>query len=99
MELERQKNVLVICHQAVMRCLLGYFLDKNSSDLPYMECPLHQVIKLTPVAYGCKMEKICLHVPAVDTHRAKPPVLSTNRSKEEALDGVPKPLVVGEDKS
>ncbi|KTG32598.1 hypothetical protein cypCar_00023770 [Cyprinus carpio] len=30
MELERQENVLVICHQAVMRCLLAYFLDKTS---------------------------------------------------------------------
>uniref|UniRef100_A0A8D1KVX7 6-phosphofructo-2-kinase n=1 Tax=Sus scrofa TaxID=9823 RepID=A0A8D1KVX7_PIG len=29
MELERQENVLVICHQAVMRCLLAYFLDKT----------------------------------------------------------------------
>lgn len=28
MELERQENVLVVCHQAVMRCLLAYFLDK-----------------------------------------------------------------------
>ena len=28
MELERQENVLVICHQAVFRCLLAYFLDK-----------------------------------------------------------------------
>ena len=28
MELERQEYVLVICHQAVMRCLLAYFLDK-----------------------------------------------------------------------
>lgn len=30
MELERQGNVLVICHQAVMRCLLAYFLDKSA---------------------------------------------------------------------
>uniref|UniRef100_A0A669BME7 6-phosphofructo-2-kinase/fructose-2,6-bisphosphatase 2 n=1 Tax=Oreochromis niloticus TaxID=8128 RepID=A0A669BME7_ORENI len=30
MELERQGNVLVICHQAVMRCLLAYFLDKGA---------------------------------------------------------------------
>uniref|UniRef100_A0A8D3DBF2 6-phosphofructo-2-kinase/fructose-2,6-bisphosphatase 2 n=1 Tax=Scophthalmus maximus TaxID=52904 RepID=A0A8D3DBF2_SCOMX len=50
MELERQGNVLVVCHQAVMRCLLAYFLDK-SADLPYMKCPLHTVLKLTPVAY------------------------------------------------
>lgn len=30
MELERQENVLVICHQAVLRCLLAYFLDKSA---------------------------------------------------------------------
>ena len=28
MELERQENVLVVAHQAVLRCLLAYFLDK-----------------------------------------------------------------------
>lgn len=32
MELERQGNVLVICHQAVMRCLLAYFLDKSAGN-------------------------------------------------------------------
>ncbi|GAB5584634.1 6-phosphofructo-2-kinase/fructose-2 [Prionailurus iriomotensis] len=52
MELERQENVLVICHQAVMRCLLAYFLDKSSDELPYLKCPLHTVLKLTPVAYA-----------------------------------------------
>lgn len=33
MELERQGNVLVICHQAVMRCLLAYFLDKGAGQI------------------------------------------------------------------
>lgn len=33
MELERQENVLVICHQAVMRCLLAYFLDKSAGGI------------------------------------------------------------------
>lgn len=33
MELERQGNVLVIGHQAVMRCLLAYFLDKSAGSL------------------------------------------------------------------
>ncbi|XP_075709810.1 6-phosphofructo-2-kinase/fructose-2,6-bisphosphatase 2 [Rhinoderma darwinii] len=72
MELERQGNILVICHQAVMRCLLAYFLDKSADDLPYLRCPLHTVLKLTPVAYGCKVEMIKLNVDAVDTHREKP---------------------------
>jgi broad specificity phosphatase PhoE len=33
MELERQENVLVVCHQAVMRCLLAYLLDKTSGTV------------------------------------------------------------------
>jgi len=72
MELERQQNVLVIGHQAVIRCLLAYFLDKTADELPYIEVPLHTVIKLTPVAYGCKMEAIPMPIEAVNTHRAKP---------------------------
>ncbi|XP_071497575.1 6-phosphofructo-2-kinase/fructose-2,6-bisphosphatase-like [Diadema antillarum] len=89
MELERQKNVLVICHQGVMRCLLAYFLDKNSEELPYLKCPLHTVIKLTPVAYGCRVETVTLNVPAVDTHRPRPEVCDTSRSSQEALATVP----------
>uniref|UniRef100_A0A3P8SB65 6-phosphofructo-2-kinase domain-containing protein n=1 Tax=Amphiprion percula TaxID=161767 RepID=A0A3P8SB65_AMPPE len=40
MDLEGQ-NVLVICHQAVMRFLLAYVLDKSAGELPYLKCPLH----------------------------------------------------------
>ncbi|XP_051664551.1 6-phosphofructo-2-kinase/fructose-2,6-bisphosphatase 2 isoform X5 [Manacus candei] len=72
MELERQGNVLVISHQAVMRCLVAYFLDKSADELPYLRCPLHTILKLTPVAYGCKVETITLNVEAVNTHRDKP---------------------------
>ena len=32
MELERQGNVLVVSHQAVLRCLLAYFLDKPAGE-------------------------------------------------------------------
>uniref|UniRef100_A0A8C6UVE8 6-phosphofructo-2-kinase/fructose-2,6-biphosphatase 1 n=1 Tax=Neogobius melanostomus TaxID=47308 RepID=A0A8C6UVE8_9GOBI len=74
MELERQENVLVVCHQAVMRCLLAYFLDKPAGELPYLRCPLHTVLKLTPVAYGCKVESFYLNVEAVNTHRDRPGV-------------------------
>uniref|UniRef100_A0A4W4E848 6-phosphofructo-2-kinase domain-containing protein n=1 Tax=Electrophorus electricus TaxID=8005 RepID=A0A4W4E848_ELEEL len=78
MELERQENILVICHQAVMRCLLAYFLDKTAEELPYLKCPLHTVLKLTPVAYGCKVESIFLKVEAVNTHRERPEDTHTN---------------------
>uniref|UniRef100_UPI00358F0787 6-phosphofructo-2-kinase/fructose-2, 6-bisphosphatase-like isoform X2 n=1 Tax=Myxine glutinosa TaxID=7769 RepID=UPI00358F0787 len=89
MELERQENVLVICHQAVMRCLLAYFLDKTSGELPYQRCPLHVVLKLTPVAYGCKVEKIPLNVKAVNTHRDRPVNVKVTRTRADALTTVP----------
>lgn len=60
MELEHSENVLVICHQAVMRCLLAYFMDKKYDELPYIECKLHSVLKLTPMAYGCNVESFDL---------------------------------------
>ncbi|KAL3853720.1 hypothetical protein ACJMK2_017238 [Sinanodonta woodiana] len=89
MELERQENVMVVCHQAVARCLLAYFQDKTSEDLTYLKVPLHTVIKLTPVAYGCRVEFKYLNIEAVNTHREKPKNVSLNRSKEEALSTVP----------
>ena len=51
----RQGNVVLIGHQAVLRCILAYFLEKPLSDLPYISVPLHTLIKLTPVAYGCEV--------------------------------------------
>lgn len=45
-----------------------------TDDLPYTKVPLHTVIKLTPMAYGCFMECIPLPIEAVSTHRPKPKV-------------------------
>ncbi|ESO11360.1 hypothetical protein HELRODRAFT_186255 [Helobdella robusta] len=89
MELERQEDVLVICHQAVARCLLAYFMDKPQEELPYLKIPLHNIIKLTPVAYGCEIEFINLNVKAVDTHRPLPANLQVTRSAHDALATVP----------
>ncbi|KAG5644373.1 hypothetical protein DXG03_008601 [Asterophora parasitica] len=57
MELERQENILIIGHQAILRCLYAYFHDLPQADLPYIKIPLHTVIKLTPRAYGCDEER------------------------------------------
>ncbi|KAK2460993.1 hypothetical protein APHAL10511_007463 [Amanita phalloides] len=72
MELERQENILIIGHQAILRCLYAYFHDLPQDDLPYIKVPLHTVIKLTPKAYGCDEERYPLPISAVDTHRPKP---------------------------
>lgn len=72
MELERQTNILIIGHQAVIRALYAYFMGYDQNDLPYIKVPLHTVIKLTPKAYGCDEERYALPIEAVDTHRARP---------------------------
>ncbi|CAF3840962.1 unnamed protein product [Rotaria sordida] len=86
MELERAENVLVVCHQAVARCILAYFLNKDAVDLPYTKVPLHTVIKLTPMAYGCLMECIPLGTEAVNTHRERPKNCRSDRTISEALN-------------
>ncbi|XP_076369706.1 6-phosphofructo-2-kinase/fructose-2,6-biphosphatase isoform X4 [Tachypleus tridentatus] len=69
MELERQENVLVVAHQAVLRCLLAYFMDKNSvKEIPYIKVPLHYIIKLTFTASGCEVEETLVPIEAVDDH-------------------------------
>ena len=54
-ELERQRSpVLVIAHQAVLRCLFAYFMDRPIHECPFISIPLHTVIEITPKAYGCE---------------------------------------------
>ena len=31
---------------------MGYFMDNSKEETPYIRCPLHTIIKLTPTAYG-----------------------------------------------
>ncbi|KAN0060351.1 Fructose-2,6-bisphosphatase [Thecaphora frezii] len=73
MELERQENILIIGHQAIIRCLYAYFHALSQEDLPYIKIPLHTVIQLTPKAYGCDEKRFQLPIEAVDTHRPRPP--------------------------
>eukprot|EP00126_Sphaerothecum_destruens_P003609 Sdes_comp17375_c0_seq1m6583 len=89
MELERAHNVIVVAHQAVLRCLLAYYMDKTHDDLPYIEIPLHTILKLTPLAYGCKIEKFFMNIEAVNTHRKRPSQTSIDRDANSALKTVP----------
>jgi len=58
-EIERQrKPVVVVAHQAVLRCLYAYFLDLPENMLPHLSIPLHTIIKLEPAAHGCKEKRL-----------------------------------------
>ncbi|KAG0251607.1 Fructose-2,6-bisphosphatase, partial [Linnemannia exigua] len=72
MDLERQDNVLIIGHQAILRCLYAYFMNHSFERLPYLKIPLHTVIQLTPGAYTCEERRFKVDIEAVDTHRPKP---------------------------
>ncbi|XP_059477175.1 6-phosphofructo-2-kinase/fructose-2,6-bisphosphatase-like isoform X2 [Neocloeon triangulifer] len=89
MELERASNVLIISHQAVLRCLVGYFLGKLPDELPYLDVPLHTVMKLTTDGNDSTFELIRLPIECVDTYRHKPQNCSVLRKQEEALITVP----------
>jgi len=55
LELERTSvPTLIIGHQAVLRALIAYFLERSQSDIPFIEVPLHTVLKILPSAVGCK---------------------------------------------
>ncbi|KAG7312263.1 hypothetical protein JYU34_001735 [Plutella xylostella] len=87
--LEDEHNVVVVGHQAVLRCMLGYFLDAKLDELPYMNVPLHTIVKLTSYGYKYKCEMITLPIECVDTHRKQPKNCSINRTTADALVTVP----------
>jgi 6-phosphofructo-2-kinase/fructose-2,6-biphosphatase 2 len=51
MELERSENILIVTHQAILRCIYAYFMNVPQERSPWMEVPLHNLIQLTPRAY------------------------------------------------
>ncbi|KAH3901115.1 probable Fructose-2,6-bisphosphatase [Saccharomycodes ludwigii] len=71
MELERQENILIITHQAVLRCIYAYFMNVPQEESPWVAIPLHTLIKLEPRAYGTKVTLIKADIPAVSTYKEK----------------------------
>ncbi|HHO49573.1 MAG TPA: fructose-2,6-bisphosphatase, partial [Deltaproteobacteria bacterium] len=64
-ELERQRDpVVIVAHQAVLRCLYGYFTDQAPEACPHLDVPLHTVIELIPRAYGVAERRTVLLPPA-----------------------------------
>jgi broad specificity phosphatase PhoE/predicted kinase len=58
-ELERERApVLVIGHQAVLRALYAYVMDRPPNECPFVSIPLHTILELEPTAYGCLERRI-----------------------------------------
>lgn len=71
MELERSENIIIVTHQAVLRCIYAYYMNVPQEQSPWMEVPLHTLIKLTPRAYGTEEQRFKANIPAVSTFRSK----------------------------
>jgi broad specificity phosphatase PhoE/predicted kinase len=60
-ELERERApVLIIGHQAVLRALYAYMMDRPPQECPFVSIPLHTILELEPTAYGCDERRIDL---------------------------------------
>lgn len=88
-ELDTEDNLLIISHQATIRCLMTKLLGSPLCDLPYLKIPLHTVIKLKIADTGISMEQYKLPVDCVDTHRPKPANCNVDRKLEEACHNIP----------
>lgn len=66
-ELERERApVLVIGHQAVLRALYAYMMDRPPRECPFVSIPLHTILELEPTAYGSEERRIDLPPPPLD---------------------------------
>ena len=84
MELERSENVIIVTHQAVLRCIYAYYMNVPQEKSPWMEVPLHTLIKLTPRAYHTQEERFAANIPAVSTFREKGTAAKHQEGEDDA---------------
>lgn len=82
-------DVLVVSHQAVLRCIMAYFKGTKPDDVPYINVPLHTLLIVRSYGYDFKVETVPLKVECVDTYRIQPKNCSTSRTTADALTTVP----------
>jgi len=73
-EVERcEEPLIIIGHQAVLRCLYAYFLDLPAEEIPFLSIPLHTLIRLETKAYGCKEKRVRIVIDAPPSTQASSP--------------------------
>ena len=84
------ENLLVISHQAVLRCIVNFLRKKDMKTMPYEKIPLHTLFKVTLDEDGINMiEEVKMAVECVDTYRPKPSNCRVDRSFAESISSVP----------
>lgn len=68
--IESQKYpIIIFAHQAILRCILAYFFGIDNSSIPYIEIPLHTIIKMIPETYSFREEYFEVDTVTGDIHR------------------------------
>ena len=72
LEIERADyDLMIVGHQAVLRCLIGYYKGTEGEEVPYIEVPLHRVVEVQVNGYGDGIKVHDIGPEAVDTHRPR----------------------------
>lgn len=82
-ELERTtKPVIVVSHQAVLRCLISYFVDSPKVNIPYYSIPLHTLVRIVakegsydeerfPIMPVCVLERLPQFLQNIENEKKK----------------------------
>lgn len=75
-DLRQRDRLLVICHQAVARCIFASLYKKSPEELPYIEVPLHTIFRVTFNHNGevSEVKENPIPIEHIDTQRWKPHV-------------------------
>ena len=46
LEMEEHHTLVVVAHQAVLRCIFGYLLRRPLEDIPYIKIPQHAIMQV-----------------------------------------------------
>ena len=86
--MDASHNLLVVAHQAVIRCLYSFLFRTPADKIPYEKIPLHTLMKITYDANTGKntVEMQSFGIESVDTYRPKvktnePQVSSEQKTK------------------
>ena len=72
LEIERANyDLMIVGHQAVLRCLIGYYRGTVGEEMPYIEVPLHRVVEVQVNGYGDGIRVHDIGPEAVNTHRPR----------------------------
>ncbi|KTW28537.1 hypothetical protein T552_01797 [Pneumocystis carinii B80] len=58
-EIEKESNdILIIAHISVIKLLYAYFMNTATDEIPFLNLPKNQIIKIIPSAYICTETRI-----------------------------------------